>query len=128
MSTPAGAQHLVSHGHVEAQGHGSMKSYLIGFALAALLTALPFWLVMTGTLGSREATIAAIFMMAGVQMVVHVICFLHVNRSSEGGWTLVALAFTSVLLLILIIGSLWIMYHLNTNMMPMSDGAGGSMP
>lgn len=128
MSELSPSHHPAPHGHGEAMGHGSMKSYVVGFVLAALLTAAPFWLVMTGALGSVPATIGAIFLMAGVQMIVHVVCFLHVNRSAEGGWTLVALAFTSVLLLILIVGSLWIMYHLNTNMMPMSGASGGSMP
>lgn len=128
MSTSAAGRQPSSHSQAEAMGHGSMKSYLVGFVLAALLTAGPFWLVMTGALGSVQATIAAIFLMAGIQMIVHVVCFLHVNRSAEGGWTLVALIFTSVLLLILIVGSLWIMYHLNTNMMPMSAGANGGLP
>ncbi|HEV2595408.1 MAG TPA: cytochrome o ubiquinol oxidase subunit IV [Sphingomicrobium sp.] len=127
MSTSAAGHQQASHAPIEAMGHGSMKSYLVGFGLAALLTAGPFWLVMTGVLGSVPATIAAIFLMAGVQMIVHVVCFLHVNRSAEGGWTLVALIFTSVLLLILIVGSLWIMYHLNSNMMPMSAGGNGGL-
>lgn len=128
MSASAAGEHSLGHTGSEAMGHGSMKSYLVGFVLAALLTAGPFWLVMTGVLGNVQATVAAIFLMAGIQMIVHVVCFLHVNRSAEGGWTLVALIFTSVLLLILIVGSLWIMYHLNTNMMPISTGGNGGLP
>ena len=127
MSTSAAGHQHVRHAGTEAMGHGSMKSYLTGFVLAALLTAVPFWLVMTGALGSVQATVAAIFLMAGAQMIVHVVCFLHVNRAAEGGWTLVALIFTSVLLLILIVGSLWIMYHLNSNMMPTAAG-GNALP
>jgi cytochrome o ubiquinol oxidase operon protein cyoD len=46
------------------------------------------------------------------------VCFLHVNTSGEGGWTLLAYVFTAVLLVITIAGSMWIMFHLNTNMMP----------
>ena len=41
-----------------------------------------------------------------------------VNSQAEGGWTLMAYIFTAILLLITIAGSLWIMYHLNSNMMP----------
>jgi cytochrome o ubiquinol oxidase operon protein cyoD len=49
---------------------------------------------------------------------VHTVCFLHVNSEAEGGWTLMAYIFTAILLIITIAGSLWIMYHLNSNMMP----------
>jgi cytochrome o ubiquinol oxidase operon protein cyoD len=56
--------------------------------------------------------------MAVSQILVHTICFLHVNTRAEGGWTLIAYVFTAVLLVIVIAGSVWIMYHLNTNMMP----------
>ncbi len=116
------------HAQDDTPGHGTRRSYLIGFLLSVVLTAVPFWLVMTGAMGNREATVAAIFLMAAVQMVVHVVCFLHVTRDAEAGWTLVALIFTAVLLLILIIGSLWIMYHLNMNMMPMAAGGNGGVP
>lgn len=98
-------------------GHGTTKSYLIGFALSAVLTAIPFWLVMTGAL-TPAATAAAVVAMAVAQILVHTVCFLHVNTRAEGGWTLLAYVFTGVLLLILIVGSIWIMYHLNTNTMP----------
>ena len=108
-----------------AQGHGSRRGYLIGFALSVVLTAVPFWLVMSGALASVPATVATIVALAVVQIVVHTVFFLHVNTRSEGGWTLMAYVFTTVIVVIVIAGSLWIMYHLNTNMMPMSaaDGA-----
>jgi len=55
---------------------------------------------------------------AVVQILVHTVCFLHVNTQAQGGWTLIAYVFTAVIVLITIAGSLWIMYHLNSNMMP----------
>jgi len=57
---------------------------------------------------------------AAVQIVVHMVFFLHMNPRSEGGWNLLALIFTTVLVVIVLSGSLWVMHHLNTNMMPMS--------
>ena len=48
--------------------------------------------------------------------------FLHMNSKSEGGWTVLALIFTSVMVVITLTGSLWVMDHLNSNMMPMSPG------
>jgi cytochrome o ubiquinol oxidase operon protein cyoD len=48
------------------------------------------------------------------------IYFLHMNTKSEGGWNMLALIFTMVLVVITLSGSIWIMYHLNNNMMPAS--------
>lgn len=110
------ADAAAAHGAIV--GHGSKQSYLIGFALSAVLTAIPFWLVMSNALGNAGATAAAVIALAVIQIVVHTTCFLHVNTQSEGGWTMIAYIFTAVILLITIAGSLWIMYHLNSNMMP----------
>ena len=127
MSTDAHAPHghgaaaHDDHAHDDGHAHGSLKSYLTGFVLSVILTAIPFWLVMTGALESNQATAIVILALAVVQIVVHMIYFLHMNASSEGGWTLMALIFTLVMVVIALIGSLWVMYHLNTNMMPGHD-------
>jgi len=114
--------------HEESYGHGTKRSYLVGFLLSVVLTAIPFWLVMAGTL-SPTATAVIVIAMAVVQILVHTVCFLHVNTRAEGGWTLIAYAFTAVLLVIMIAGSVWIMYHLNTNMMPgMTTGEASYTP
>ena len=105
------------------QGHGSKQSYLVGFGLSAVLTAIPFWLVMTNALGNPSATAAVVVLFAVLQILVHTICFLHVNTQAESGWTLIAYLFTGVILLITISGSLWIMYHLSSNMMPGMNSA-----
>lgn len=106
------------HAHGDTHGHGSKQSYLVGFALSAVLTAIPFWLVMADVLKNPTLTAVVVIALAVAQILVHTVCFLHVNTQSEGGWTLVAYVFTGVILLITIAGSLWIMYHLNSNMMP----------
>lgn len=97
--------------------HGSRRGYLIGFGLSVVLTALPFWLTMTGVLDAT-ITITLVTLLAFAQIIVHTIFFLHVNAKAEGGWTLMALVFTAVMVIIVISGSLWIMYHLHENMMP----------
>ncbi|MBA8878833.1 cytochrome o ubiquinol oxidase subunit IV [Phyllobacterium myrsinacearum] len=118
--TPA---HTDDHGHAEDDGHahGSLRSYLIGFGLSVVLTAIPFWLVMSGVLDSKQVTALAIMALAVVQIFVHMVFFLHMNVRSENGWTMMALIFTLVLVVITLTGSLWVMYHLNTNMMPGHD-------
>jgi cytochrome o ubiquinol oxidase operon protein cyoD len=117
------------HAHSDEHGHGSKKSYLIGFALSGILTFIPFWLVMAKPVGSPGLVAILITLFAVAQILVHTVCFLHVNTSGEGGWTLLAYIFTGVLLVITIAGSMWIMFHLNTNMMPgMMTGQVSSTP
>ena len=104
--------------HSEQHAPGSRGSYLLGFALSVVLTAGPFWLVMNGVLGDKQVTALVIMLLAAVQIVVHMVYFLHMNTRSEGGWTMMALIFTIVMVVIAMTGSLWVMHHLNVNMMP----------
>lgn len=106
--------------HDAAESHGSRSVYLIGFFASVVLTAVPFWLVMTGAL-KPDVTAAVIIVCAIVQILVHTVCFLHVNPQAEGGWTLMAYIFTAVIVLIVISGSLWIMHHLDLNMMQLME-------
>ena len=108
------------HAHDDEEAHGSRKGYWIGFALSVVLTAIPFWLVMVRPL-TTQATALIIMAFAAIQMVVHMIFFLHMNRRAEGGWSVMALLFTVVIVLIALSGSLWVMYHMNENMMPMAE-------
>lgn len=107
-------------GHPMGEAHGSFREYLTGFLLSVVLTAIPFWLVMGDVLASKQATVLVILGFAVVQILVHMICFLHMNTRSEGGWNMLALIFTLVLVVITLAGSLWVMYHMNENMMPAS--------
>ena len=120
------AHHAHSHGH--AAGHGTMKSYMTGFILSVILTAIPFILVMTGAIESKVLTAVLVMLIGAVQIVVHMIYFLHMNPKSEGGWTMMALIFTLLLVAIALSGSLWVMHHLNANMMPMSPEIMKNMP
>ncbi len=103
--------------------HSSKGSLWTGSILSIILTVIPFWLVMSGALESATATTVTIFVLAIAQIIVHVVCFLHVDSRSENGWTLLAFIFTAIIVGITIIGTIWVMYHMNLNMMPMSvDG------
>lgn len=114
--------------HHEEGAHGTMGSYMIGFGLSVILTAIPFWLVMSGVLGDPKLTAFVILAFAAVQVVVHMIYFLHMNTRSEGGWSMMALLFTLVLVVITLSGSMWVMYHLNNNMMPHMEHDMSQMP
>ena len=110
------------HGHHDADAcHGSMRDYVIGFVLSVILTAIPFWLVMGGVIENKTTTVMVIMAFAVVQVVVHMVYFLHMNGRAEGGWNLMALLFTVLLVVIVFSGSLWVMYHLHENMMPVHE-------
>jgi cytochrome o ubiquinol oxidase operon protein cyoD len=111
--------HGTVHGHGDEAGHGSLKGYVTGFLLSVILTAIPFWLVMGDVIADTRVTAFVVMGFAVVQIVVHMVYFLHMNSRSEGGWTMLALIFTLVIVVITLAGSLWVMYHMNTNMMPM---------
>ena len=113
-------------GHEAGPGpepHGTLRDYTIGFLLSVVLTAVPFWLVMGDVSWSKQTIAFVIMGFAAVQMVVHMVYFLHMTPKSEDGWTLTSLVFTLILVVITLAGSLWVMYHLDTNMMPRHEVA-----
>lgn len=110
-----------AHGHDEHANHGSLRSYLTGFVLAVILTVIPFWLVMGHVFQSHWVTITLVLLLAIVQILVHVVYFLHLDTRSEGGWNMLSFVFTIVLVVIVLGASIWVMYNENTNMMPMSS-------
>lgn len=98
--------------------HSTFRGYMTGFVLSVILTVIPFWIVMGNIFENATTTSMVVLALAAVQIVVHMIYFLHMNFKSEGGWNMLALIFTIMVVVITLAGSLWVMYHLNTNMMP----------
>ncbi len=121
--------HHDHHGdHADHADHGSLKSYATGFVLAVILTVIPFWLVMGNAFTDSPTAGIVILALAAVQVVVHMVYFLHMNRKSEGGWNMLALVFTILIVGIMLAGSIWVMYHMNQNMMPgMHSGSVSTM-
>jgi len=113
VSAGHGAHHGAAAG---GASHSSAKSYVIGFVLAVILTVIPFKMVMGG-MAAPATTLIVILALAVVQILVHLVYFLHMDRSSEQRWNVTALLFTALILLIVIAGSLWIMHNMNANMM-----------
>ncbi|MBY6265025.1 cytochrome o ubiquinol oxidase subunit IV [Azospirillum sp. 412522] len=133
MSTHAHGDHHADHGHGHddhghpAGAHGTFGSYMIGFVLSVILTVIPFWLVMNGTLDNTTTTVV-ILALAVVQIIVHMVYFLHMNGRAEGGWSMLAMIFTIIVVVIMFSGSLWVMYHMNYNMMPGMNHDMSKMP
>ncbi|MGF6574973.1 cytochrome bo3 quinol oxidase subunit 4 [Paraburkholderia fungorum] len=107
------AQHLASHA---GESHGSVGSYIVGFVLSVILTAAAFVLATNGVLTGNHALLA-IAGLALVQIVVHLVFFLHMNSSSAQRWNVTAFGFTVLTAVILIGGTLWVMHNVAMNMM-----------
>lgn len=122
MSAHNDHAHADAHGHSSAEAHGTRRDYVIGFVLSVILTAIPFGLVMSGVIADARITAGIVMVFALLQIVVHMVYFLHMNSKSENGWTLMALIFTIIIVTICLAGSLWVMYHMNANMMPGMSG------
>lgn len=106
----------MAHAHQAAVTHGSVKSYLIGFVLSVILTAIPFWLVMTGSLPRQTATLG-IFLLAVVQILVHLKYFLHLDFTRDGRLNTFAFIFTALIIVLLVGLSIWIITSADTLMM-----------
>ncbi|CAM2137895.1 MULTISPECIES: cytochrome o ubiquinol oxidase subunit IV [Paraburkholderia] len=101
--------------HPQAEAHGSLSSYATGFILSVLLTAGAFGIVLHGSLDASTALIA-IAVLAFVQVVVHLVFFLHLNSSGQG-WNVLSLAYTVLAAAFLIFGTIWVMHNVSMNMM-----------
>jgi len=103
------------HSHDDAS-HGSFKSYMVGFVLSIILTAIPFGLVMFPTI-SKVATLWVVLIFAVVQVLVHLVYFLHLDRSAAQRNSVVAFAFATLVIVLLVGLSVWIMFSIHTAMM-----------
>ncbi|MCT7377865.1 cytochrome o ubiquinol oxidase subunit IV [Chelativorans salis] len=98
-------------------GRGSLRSYFTGFLLSLALTITAFWLVKAEA-APAPVLLVAVLALAGVQIGVHLRCFLHVNGSVEGRWSLIALVLASLFVLVIVVGSTWVIHELDQHMMP----------
>lgn len=92
--------------------HGSYKSYLIGFSGSLILTTLAFFLVLQGHANPFRLTSLAL-----LQAILQLLCFLHLGQEPKPYWETIVFLFMVVILLIISLGSLWIMNDLNSRMM-----------
>ena len=95
-----------------------LRGYLVGLALSVATTVVAFYLVGT-SLVWQPSIPAAVIVLAIAQMGVHVVFFLHITTRPDSVNNVMALVFGLFVVFVLIIGSVWIMTHLNYNMIPM---------
>ena len=96
----------------------AIGGYLVGLALATLLTCVSFYIAQS-TLFWQPSIPIALSVLALAQMGVHLVFFLHITSGSDSVNNVMALAFGLLIVMLLVFGSLWIMTHLDHNVMPM---------
>lgn len=112
--------HNLSLKETQREWHGTLKSYLIGFVASLILTSLSFGIVLTQFL-LGPTLVYTLIGLAVAQTIVQLIFFLHIGQEAKPRWETFIFCFTVLILLIIVIGSLWIMNDLDDRMM-------GNMP
>ncbi len=99
-------------GHEIAEG---LLGYIVGLFLAALITAVAFFISGTSLVWGPSIPLALV-VLAIAQMGVHLVFFIHITTGPDNTNNVLALAFGVLIVFLILVGSLWIMYNLNQNM------------
>ncbi|HET8575374.1 MAG TPA: cytochrome o ubiquinol oxidase subunit IV [Candidatus Paceibacterota bacterium] len=106
------------HAHLHRGVHrGPLEAYTLGFLLSILFTATAFFLTVEHAF-PVSLLIALLMLLALSQFAIQLLCFLHLSREVKPRWHIFVFAVMTAAVLIIVIGSLWIMHNLNTRMMP----------
>jgi cytochrome o ubiquinol oxidase subunit IV len=112
---------LESRNVAPGEPHDSLMSetlaYIVGLGLAVLLTGVSFWVASTSSLWGPGVAVGLV-VLAIAQMGVHLVFFLHITTGPDNTNNVLALAFGVLIVFLVMIGTIWIMYHLAANMGP----------
>ncbi|BAL78471.1 cytochrome o ubiquinol oxidase subunit IV [Bradyrhizobium cosmicum] len=115
------ADHDIAPGDEEQHNVGQrILGYVVGLGLALLLTATSFFVAGTDLVWQPSIPVALI-VLAIAQMGVHLVFFLHITTGPDNTNNVLALAFGLLVVFLVVGGSVWIMGHLNQNMLPMDQ-------
>jgi cytochrome o ubiquinol oxidase operon protein cyoD len=98
------------------EGRLAFRWYIAGFVLSLILT-LGAYIIVDQKLMPRTPTLVWIVTLAILQAFIQLVCFLHLGRETKNHWNLIFFIFMALVALVVIFGSLWIMYSLNYRMM-----------
>lgn len=107
-------EHL--YGHDTGAAYGTNKSYIQGFVLSVVITTIAFALVGFKLL-SPVALCVAVAILAVIQLFVQLVFFLHLSTDSKARWNLLSAVFAIFIVLIVVAGTMWIMFDLHDMMM-----------
>ena len=103
----------------ESAGHW-VRNYVLGLGFATALTIASFWAVAQHLIWAPAVPVALI-VLAIAQMGVHLVFFLHITTGPDNTNNVLALAFGTLIVFLLVGGSIWIMSHMAENMMPVEQ-------
>jgi cytochrome o ubiquinol oxidase operon protein cyoD len=104
------AQHTAQNSHDSHEAHGSLKSYIIGFVMSLVLTAIPLIVVLNHMLEGKAATLL-LMGSAVLQFVVQLFYFMHLKEEKKPRYNLMVLIFGLVIVFTIVAGSMWIMMY-----------------
>lgn len=102
--------------HPQPTGHVSLKKYMVGFGLAMVLTLVSFGIVLAGV-SPKYVAVIGLVVAAVAQILVHLHYFLHLDRSKENTWNMISIVFTTLIVMIFIAGTVWVIFTLNLRLM-----------
>lgn len=95
-----------------------LLGYAVGLFLAALITAVAFFIAHTSLVWGPSIPLALV-VLAIAQIGVHLVFFIHITTGADNTNNVLALAFGVLIVMLIMVGSLWIMSNLNQNMTQM---------
>jgi cytochrome o ubiquinol oxidase subunit IV len=104
----------------ERKASSGLLVYTTGLLLAVILTVTSFWVANTTAIWAPGVP-AGLAVLAIAQMGVHLVFFLHITTGPDNTNNVLALAFGVLVVFLIVVGSIWIMDHLNQNLMPMQE-------
>jgi cytochrome o ubiquinol oxidase subunit IV len=94
-----------------------LRGYIIGLVLAALLTLGSFWSLEEGVIYG-PAIVMALIVLGLAQVGVHLVFFLHLTTAPDNTNNALALAFGVLIVSLVFFGSIWVLYNMDHNMIP----------
>jgi cytochrome o ubiquinol oxidase subunit IV len=98
----------------------AVRGYTLGLALAIALTVASFWAARTHIIYGPGIPVALVAL-AIAQMGIHLVFFLHITTAPDNTNNVLALAFGVLIVFVLVFGTVWVMMHMNHNMMPTQE-------
>jgi cytochrome o ubiquinol oxidase operon protein cyoD len=115
-SLPGEVSHEIAGDTVAAE----LRTYLMGLGFSIVLTAAAFLCVGTHLIYG-PGIVMAVVVFGLAQVGIHLVFFLHMTSSPDNTNNMLALAFGFLIVSLIVFGSLWIMYNMNHNMMPLEE-------
>ena len=104
----------IAPGEPHSNVMGEAVAYIVGLGLALLLTGVSFWVASTSALWGPGLAVGLV-VLAIAQMGVHLVFFLHITSGPDNANNVLALAFGVLIVFLVMIGTIWIMAHMNAN-------------